>query len=455
MDLLKTVICVVISGVTFFYGLYSVHYSPLFTLSAVFIILPFILRLKKEVVQKYALLLGSSFVAIMIADTVIFKNLLERRVFQEGRLFDESRKDVLKKYAERGKTPIAAYHHFLEYVLIPHSTPECNQEGFGGKALVTPKPKNEIRIFCLGGSTTYGGFGEASYPFHLQDYLDQISEQRYVFNVQNAGVPAYTTLHSLINLESRILYHAPDYVIIYHGINDLMYHAPGIFKPDFSHTSYISIMFRNWLEQGLFPIRWNGMNLIPDTQAYDTEIGLYQIAQISSLVQYVVNTKNFSTRRTRAISRKYIALPENYPQDIQPGDIPQVNNYSEKALEAFRNNIYHMIVLCKSHNITPVLTTFTFGNIDNPNYAETIKGYGRFLTLEATMKVLDLQNNIIRELSIQTGVPLVDIRNDIPVNATSFTDGIHFTKNFAQLVGEFIGKRLYTSHLAKEPIALP
>jgi hypothetical protein len=84
-----------------------------------------------------------------------------------------------------------------------------------------PKPANEFRIVCIGGSTTYDDCIDddaGTYPARLQFHLTQ---RGYAVKVINAGVPGWTSYESVINFALRISSIAPDLIIDYDGWNDL------------------------------------------------------------------------------------------------------------------------------------------------------------------------------------------------------------------------------------------
>lgn len=79
------------------------------------------------------------------------------------------------------------------------------------------KPENTIRIFALGGSTTYGTCEDKeTYPYYLQEILNNNYE------VINVGFP----LGKMVNTYGRfkeILQYQPDIIIIYAAWNDAFY----------------------------------------------------------------------------------------------------------------------------------------------------------------------------------------------------------------------------------------
>ena len=98
-----------------------------------------------------------------------------------------------------------------------------NDRGFRGDPVLTPKPRGEFRIVCIGGSTTYTSFVEdhaLSYPSLLETGLRERGHESV--RVINAGAEGYTSWESLVNLQFRVLDLEPDVVIIYHAVNDVL-----------------------------------------------------------------------------------------------------------------------------------------------------------------------------------------------------------------------------------------
>lgn len=425
-------------------GLITIHCWFFLLLTVGFLALPFLLRFHRRLLQNYAVVLVSSIVIIIVIDQTGLRWFYHNRVQQPpANIFDETPDELAQKREDRERTTIAAYHHFLQYTLIPRFDENANNYGFGGRDLADPKPEDETRVFCLGGSTTFGNFDEASYPFHLQKYMDQHGGGRN-YSIQNAGVPAYTTLHSLINLAIRVMYHEPDYVLVYHGINDLLYHAPGVFKPDYSHTSYMSAMILKLVREGRLPILWHGMRLVPDdSPRFSHPTGLFYLSRVSFLGRTLSEHWRLNLPTSKAGSRiEYSALPDNYPLEVQPSDIGRSSEISDEAIWTYRTNLYNIVSLCRAHGVTPVLLTFTYGDPAIVKEGKRIEIYGRFLTQEAALKALEEQNKAIRELAEEEGVPLIDIRAKLPTGPDSFTDGVHFTKVFAEQFGNYVGASL-------------
>jgi tetratricopeptide (TPR) repeat protein len=97
----------------------------------------------------------------------------------------------------------------------------------GNRALFLPKydltkiDKNNLVVFCLGDSCTYGigaGF-KYSYPAQLEKILNKTNKGRQV-RVFNFGVPGYNSFQTLQTLKRETAQLKPDIVILLCGSND-------------------------------------------------------------------------------------------------------------------------------------------------------------------------------------------------------------------------------------------
>ncbi|KAM3115079.1 SGNH/GDSL hydrolase family protein [Phormidesmis sp. 146-33] len=132
-----------------------------------------------------------------------------------------------------------------------------NEQGFRMEQAIAPtKPKDEVRIFVLGGSTAFGQLSSSNQatfanqletrfnqqvatqktnsakfrPDVLPYYADELTkamalpprirESRY--RVINAAVPGYASSNQLAQLTQQVLAYKPDYVVIVDGYADLL-----------------------------------------------------------------------------------------------------------------------------------------------------------------------------------------------------------------------------------------
>ena len=83
--------------------------------------------------------------------------------------------------------------------------------------------KKKTRILCLGASTTANNISDGkkdyTYPKLLEEYLNKkLGKKVEVFN---CGIGGWTSVDIFINFVLNLIQLKPDYVILYHGYNDL------------------------------------------------------------------------------------------------------------------------------------------------------------------------------------------------------------------------------------------
>ncbi len=94
-----------------------------------------------------------------------------------------------------------------------------------------PKPAGTYRVLCEGGSTTFDLLAPddaGTWPARLGTLL------RPGADIANGGFPGWTSLESLVSLETRDLDLAPDLVVVFSGVNDLQPAGHVPFAPDYS-----------------------------------------------------------------------------------------------------------------------------------------------------------------------------------------------------------------------------
>lgn len=108
----------------------------------------------------------------------------------------------------------------LEGLLIRVS---INTMGFRGPDLAAERPPNGLLVWCVGGSTTFDIYAPddaSTWPAQLAVALQASLPGRSV-EVVNAGIPGEVLAGSLEDLVRWAPVVHPDYVIVYHGANDL------------------------------------------------------------------------------------------------------------------------------------------------------------------------------------------------------------------------------------------
>ncbi|HJN73475.1 MAG TPA: SGNH/GDSL hydrolase family protein [Myxococcota bacterium] len=98
-----------------------------------------------------------------------------------------------------------------------------NSWGFRDDEVVEPKPERALRVWVVGGSTTFDIYSRdnaSAWPNLVEQRLQAALPERSV-EVLNAGIPGDALMGSIKELETWGERFDPDLVVLYHGPNDL------------------------------------------------------------------------------------------------------------------------------------------------------------------------------------------------------------------------------------------
>lgn len=114
------------------------------------------------------------------------------------------------------------YFSNLPHISSSISPYRTNNFGFRDKDFVVPKPTNVFRIICIGASTTEEGISnKETYPKFLEEKLLK-HFNNYNIEVFNCGISGMMFEKHLARIPDY-LFLQPDMVIMYEGINDIVY----------------------------------------------------------------------------------------------------------------------------------------------------------------------------------------------------------------------------------------
>jgi len=326
------------------------------------------------------------------------------------------------------------WHPFTGFMFQPnikflgsHPNQEAKAEIFTDKygfltqdqGLGYDKPPNEIRIACIGGSTTANinlEFGK-NWPGYLGSLLQKNFPNKNI-RVINAAAPGFDTGQSIGNLALRVMPFKPDVVIIYHAYNDLKAIRPDKhFKPDYSHIHTIPYGFH---KEPNFLIR-----LLNKSMFYVRIRNKYR--------QYKASNKTPQLSKVIGRSKRLSYVPK-------------------EALETFEQNIRSLVSIAGAGGAKVVLATFA--TLHDPKWdwstPETLKlmtlyqqnnlnGLKQFtpgLTIEGIFRGISQYNEVLRKVAIQEKCTLVDNANLIPHKDHYFVDRVHFSELGAKRMGE-------------------
>ncbi|MEQ8910239.1 MAG: GDSL-type esterase/lipase family protein [Vicingaceae bacterium] len=317
----------------------------------------------------------------------------------------------------------ATMHRYLGYVPTPNYKKGKNKHnslGFRGDEILVPKPKSEYRIICIGGSTTYTSKVEdykKSYPELLEEKLHKTGFTNV--NVINAGVYSYTSYESLINLQLRLLDLEPNLIIIYHGVNDV--HARLVWPPEAykgDNSGYRQSIYNQNLEHGTSI--WTYFNL-----------GRIVKAKFSTHQSNDKKRERFGLAPTaRFYELRYQRGMKTYPNGIfKEASVADI--LKENSPKYFKRNLEYMISAARASEVSVLLSTFAF-------CPDTVKPstYG----FKPLKEAIEEHNQIIKEVSIDKAVPLIDFAELFPKDTSLYVDDIHVNLRGSQLKAKIFGE---------------
>lgn len=296
-------------------------------------------------------------------------------------------------------------HDFLKYV--PSSNyangPNLHNDlGFRGESIDLSNDNGTLRIVCLGASTTYSdGVKDykESYPYLLQSKL---RAKGLNLEVINAGVPGYSSYQSLQNFYLRVTNLKPDYVILYQGFNDLQNRL--VWPPEAFNINGLS----NNPQACNVPPFWESLSCI--------RIPLVLLKY--SKPHFSINALVQTPESFKALEYHDQLVSGTYPtgifKEVTVDSMLRVN-----TARHFEKNTRQLIQLAQSSGTKVVLSTLVYSS----NFDEVAPQFGR---TEYQQGVIE-HNEIIRKLSREFDLTLIDLASTFEVHTDLFTDGIHFT----------------------------
>jgi hypothetical protein len=257
-----------------------------------------------------------------------------------------------------------------------------NSLGFRGPEIELPKPPERTRIAFLGGSTTFcarASSEDKTWPALVVAGL-HAEHPGVDLDLVNAGVPGYSAVQSLLNLEHRVAALAPDVVVIYHGTNDLTQIS--------REMAYAAGLVDSLSEQESFLSRYS--------------------------VAWSLLGKNLRYRRRTTGRGAELEL-------------------DTAALAArFRDCVERLVAAAQRTADVVVLVTFSYRQRREQSPAELREASGSslyympWLSPESVLAGFETVNEVLRGVAAERGAVLVGGELAIPADAAHFADSVHF-----------------------------
>jgi lysophospholipase L1-like esterase len=320
-------------------------------------------------------------------------------------------------------------HRYLGYYPTPGYTKGKNRHnslGYRGDEIVLPKPAGELRIVCIGGSTTYDSDIEdyrLAYPARLEAEL----RRRGYGNVSvvNAGGAGWTSWESLIDLELRILDLEPDLIIDFDAINDV--HTRFVWPPDFYRGDNSGYRAAN--QSGLF---------MPSILEYSTLLRVLMIragwvsshADISRTIDRLAPSYYGDIWRDQKRTGTY---PDGIFREVSPGEMLARNDP-----RYFARNLENLVAIANANGANVMLASFAY----SPDFPEEPR-----VTAPEYRTAIEEHNEVLRALAARTGAAFFDFAAVFPTDRRYFTDGRHNNEEGAALKANLFADFLVDSRL--------
>ncbi len=262
---------------------------------------------------------------------------------------------------------------------------------------------NKNEIFFLGGSTTANIGIESKYrfPYLFGKKIDSLD-----FKIYNSGVGGNHSFHSNLILLSKILSRnpRPKYIFLHHNVNDI------------SQLIRTQSYWSDYNERGIIQFE--------NQRRFSNPI-LNFLFNVKELI-----IPNLWKKLSPIINRSSIKIKNNI-------DLANDKIDKEMIMDEFKKSIVLFIKICEIYQIEPILITqYSRYKLDEIDiiavHSKNMKRYELICELHPRF------NEILRDISYEMNVKLIDLANLIPNNKEYLYDEVHLNKKGNILASEII-----------------
>jgi GDSL-like Lipase/Acylhydrolase family len=284
---------------------------------------------------------------------------------------------------------------FDPYVMVGSSTLISDR---WGRQFPLKKSAGTFRIVCFGGSTTENKVGDHHYPALLQEELRRRAKTDNI-EVINVGNSAYATPHSIILLALDVISWGVDLVVLSENINDLLV----MYFPDF-RLDYWNKYAHEFFTQPDYAMRYSWSNIVfQHSRLY------WFLSHRLKRITLETNPKSTGIRR----------------QSYNEIHLRQAESVFERNLKTFINiaDSGGFSIMLGTQPLEPSEEYFLRHMAHKPyNDVVVYPPHNEFLKHHAAY------NRVLREVSKEMDVDLVDNERIFGGNPVYFKDFVHYTE---------------------------
>ena len=274
--------------------------------------------------------------------------------------------------------------------------------------------QKDTDIYFMGGSAVECLYVDSDkrFPYLVQKKISLgIDKEIRTVNGGGGGINSY---HSLLSFLVKGIKDKPKVLVIMHNINDI------------SYLRIFGSFFEGNPERGLIfdPTK-------KTIQKYRGLLGF--IREIKD--KYFFKTWKFI--RHNVIGYKILNTQKSQDEFI---DYRKNNFYSnEHVLDLYKKNIISIVSIAKSLNITPVLMT-QFNRIENKSevFLKDFLVHNSENDVDSFVKLYTDANKVMREISDEQNVGIIDLSNLVPKNGEFIFDVVHLSDKGSIFVSNII-----------------
>ena len=291
-----------------------------------------------------------------------------------------------------------------------------NSLGFRG-----PEPPADfargLTVVTVGGSTTecFDLADDKTWPYMLGVDLQRHFQPLWL---NNAGLSGNSTFGHYILMQDYLVKLQPKVAIFLVGINDVGLRSERDFDERLHEVNFRSL-----------------------------ERFLASAAVHSELATAALNLYRFYFPKSTMINN------QRDPQEIDLKKLPDFKVSPEKLaamikdhrahyLGPYKKRLERLIAICREHNIMPVLLTqpVLYGDIvdETTGVALGHKFVAKDMDGATAWDILELYNNVTREVGREQGVPVIDLAREMPKDSRYYFDLMHYTNAGAAKVADII-----------------
>lgn len=297
--------------------------------------------------------------------------------------------------------------------------------GYRGPAFDVRKPPGTTRIIVLGGSSVFDqGVPDrddkaGSWPHLLERQL--VSKGLSDLEVINAGIPGHATGDSLGRLFSQLWMYEPDYVLVYHGWNDMKF----------------------WKSQEVTPER----PLIQLVPPYDENSNPF-ISYRGFWDRLLSNSQIYVKIR----NRYYMSKLDVGTEGVIESRGSRETEYGRFGPDQFRLNLELIVSACNLIDAVPVLVTQA--TLVAPDLSEADRKRINYdyqgLAHDTLVAAYEESYRIIREVSARNNTAFIDAAVKLNGSGEHFADHVHLSPPGSMALAEIIAEELAPLLMADE-----